>query len=379
MNRIVAFILSVVAIGLAADWMLETAEPTSSARSTLNDPDVYMLNASVHQYDGEGQLQHHIEASRFTHFPLTNVTTLLAPSMLLATTPDLPWEVTASEGRMLSPSQYREKIFELWDDVLAVKGEGRRQEHEAKEGEAAGEGNGNPFTNTKTVSIKTQSLLIYPDRSYAETSEAVTIENQYGTTRAASMQAFLDQGRHVFLSDERERVATVLNPPSSDFSPGPSQNALRKAKAQTGGQDSERPIHIKADRVVMDDLRGTSVYRGEVIITQGTLKVTADEMEVVSEGSGISQIVAKAGRGGSRLAHYEQRAQDSDGMIYADAEQIVYWVGDERLQLSGNARLQQVGDVFAGESLDYDMNRGIVNISSPSPGERVKMIINPGF
>ena len=39
--------------------------------------------------------------------------------------------------------------------------------------------------------------------------------------------------------------------------------------------DSQQPINIQADSAEMDDKRGVAIYRGDVIITQGTLKSLA--------------------------------------------------------------------------------------------------------
>lgn len=39
--------------------------------------------------------------------------------------------------------------------------------------------------------------------------------------------------------------------------------------------DSSQPINIQADSAELDDKRGIAIYRGDVVITQGTLKSPA--------------------------------------------------------------------------------------------------------
>ena len=57
---------------------------------------------------------------------------------------------------------------------------------------------------------------------------------------------------------------------------------------------------------------------------------------------------------------------------------ITYLVQEERLHLSGDARLQQTGDSFSGELLYYDVNRGIVDMKSGTgAGDRIRMTISP--
>ena len=152
--------------------------------------------------------------------------------------------------------------------------------------------------------------------------------------------------------------------------------------------DREQPITIRADdgevalaqrlRGEVDENQGTFVYRGNVIITQGTLEVTADEVEIHTAERAITQIIARMDKDSEDLAHYQQQMNEADDMVYADARKITYLVQEERLHLSGEARLQQVEDVFTGELLYYDMARGIANLSSGDQSNRVNMTITPG-
>ena len=44
--------------------------------------------------------------------------------------------------------------------------------------------------------------------------------------------------------------------------------------------DSEQNIEIEADKAEMDDANKTTVYRGNVIVTQGSIKMTGHTMTV---------------------------------------------------------------------------------------------------
>ena len=141
--------------------------------------------------------------------------------------------------------------------------------------------------------------------------------------------------------------------------------------------DREQPIRIQADAAMVDESQGASVYRGNVIITQGTLEVTADEVEIYTADSAVIQIIAKMDKASEKLAHYRQQVNEDADMVEADARKITYLVQEERLHLSGDARLQQVEDIFTGELLYYDLARGIVNLSSTGGSDRVNMTITP--
>ena len=141
--------------------------------------------------------------------------------------------------------------------------------------------------------------------------------------------------------------------------------------------DQEQPIRIQADAAIVDETSGSSVYKGNVIITQGTLEVTANEVEIFTADSEVIQIIAKTEKGSEVLAHYQQQINEAMDMVVADAQKITYLVQEERLHLSGDARLQQVQDVFTGQLLYYDLGRGIVNLNSSGGSDRVNMTIIP--
>ncbi len=139
--------------------------------------------------------------------------------------------------------------------------------------------------------------------------------------------------------------------------------------------DRDQPIEIQADAAMLDETQGKSIYQGSVIITQGSLQVSAEEVEILTVDSEVTQIIAIAADG--ELANYQQQMNDQKDMVTAEARKITYLVQEERLHLAGNARLQQVEDVFAGELLYYDMAKGVVNLDSTGGTGRVNMTISP--
>ena len=141
--------------------------------------------------------------------------------------------------------------------------------------------------------------------------------------------------------------------------------------------DREQPIRIQADAAIVDEKNGSSVYKGNVIITQGTLEVTANEVEIFTADGEVIQIIAKTEEDSELLAHYQQQVNETMDMVVADARKITYLVQEERLHLSGDAQLQQVQDVFTGQLLYYDLGRGIVNLKSSGGSDRVNMTITP--
>ena len=189
-NRLIVLSTLIIVFALTINrFMTESKEDLDFTPS--NEPDLYMLNATISQFGPEGELQHRIAANRFTHFPLTDVTTMKFPKLALGRTRDSdPWTITSSKGRILPSSDYREEVVELWRNVLAS--------HSGNESEF--------------VTIETNSLTVYPERDYAETDEPVFIKNQNGRTTAAAMKAFLNKGKFMFYSTPENRVTTIFPP-----------------------------------------------------------------------------------------------------------------------------------------------------------------------
>ena len=189
-NRIIMPGALLLAFALSVNWLLDGSEQPEE-REPDNEPDLYMLNASVEQFDDDGSLQHQINAQRLTHFPLTDLTIMKSPTMALGHTQGRePWGITAQEGRIIPRSEYREEIVEFWNNVHAKR--------------TAAQG--------RFISIQTESLTIYPERDYLETDARVSITNETGRTTAPGMKAFLDVERFMFLSTRRERVITTFLP-----------------------------------------------------------------------------------------------------------------------------------------------------------------------
>jgi lipopolysaccharide export system protein LptA len=141
--------------------------------------------------------------------------------------------------------------------------------------------------------------------------------------------------------------------------------------------DREQPIRIQADAAFVDETNGSSVYKGNVIITQGTLEVTANEVEIFTAAGEVIQIIATTNKDSGVLAHYQQQINEDLEMVVADAQKITYLIQEDRVHLSGDARLQKVKDVFTGQLLTYDLKHGIVNLNSLGGSDRVKMTITP--
>lgn len=141
--------------------------------------------------------------------------------------------------------------------------------------------------------------------------------------------------------------------------------------------DADQPIRIQANAATLDDRQNTAVYTGNVIITQGSMRLTGARVTLNTDDSGdISKIVATGSP-----ATYRQ-TPDADGkQVDARAQTIEYHAAADRVVLIDKAFLEQAGNTFQGQRISYDIQRQVVDAGkasgdSGSP-DRIEIIIQP--
>ena len=143
--------------------------------------------------------------------------------------------------------------------------------------------------------------------------------------------------------------------------------------------DREQPIRVQADSAELDERQGVAVYRGSVVITQGTLKITGDTVTITQNADGEIDVFTSVGK----PAYYEQKPSADKDIVKAYGLTIQYYATNERIVLIDQAKVIQQGNTFEGEKIVYDTQRQIVNagratgsnVTAPRP--RIDMVIQP--
>lgn len=136
---------------------------------------------------------------------------------------------------------------------------------------------------------------------------------------------------------------------------------------------SKDPINIEADNAKIIEKEGKSIYTGNVILIQGTIRLTADSVTVTSVDGKLNQITAKG-----KPVRYEEKGQTSDGDISGQAELLEYFTTENRILLLDNAKLTQGRTQFSGNRIEYNTDTDIVTAEVSKTGsERVQVIIEP--
>jgi lipopolysaccharide export system protein LptA len=139
--------------------------------------------------------------------------------------------------------------------------------------------------------------------------------------------------------------------------------------------DRDQPVELSANRAEMNNATGTGVYTGNVVLTQGTMHITADKMTVHTTPDGDLERVIAEGRD----ATFRQLPQGQQEYMHARAPYMEYRPQDPgHVLLKGGAVLTQGKNQFAGETIRYDMQKDtVVARAGESDDQRIRITFFP--
>ena len=142
--------------------------------------------------------------------------------------------------------------------------------------------------------------------------------------------------------------------------------------------DREKEIVVGADRLTADDKNRTSTFDGNVVVTQGTMRMTAAKVTVREDAQRHKFYVAN----GAPVT-FRQKRDNVDEWVEGFAERAEFDDRNSVLKLYNNARVKSNQNELTGEFISYDMNREVAEVTGAPPGQaapansRVKVIILP--
>ncbi|MDN5848717.1 MAG: lipopolysaccharide transport periplasmic protein LptA, partial [Nitrococcus sp.] len=146
--------------------------------------------------------------------------------------------------------------------------------------------------------------------------------------------------------------------------------------ASARDSDRDQPIMLSADRAEIDNIKGVSVYRGDVILTQGTLKITGDVMYVyyVPDSRELHHIVMQG-----HPASYRELPEGERKYVHAQAPRMEYYAaGPRRIRLLQGATLWQGRNTFHGKEVVYNIEADqVVARSGKDKASRIHITIYP--
>ena len=151
--------------------------------------------------------------------------------------------------------------------------------------------------------------------------------------------------------------------------------------------DRDKPMNAEADALRYDDLKQTSVFTGNVVITKGTTLIRGAQVDVSQDPEGYQKAVAIAAPG--KLAYYRKKRDGVDEYIEGEGERIEYDSRADLVKFIKRAVVRRykgatLNDESSGALIVYDnntdvftVNGGAPNSTAANPGGRVRTMLSP--
>ncbi len=138
--------------------------------------------------------------------------------------------------------------------------------------------------------------------------------------------------------------------------------------------DLNKETHISGSRTAGDLKNKIFSYIDNVVITQGTLVIKADLVQVVTDVKSKNKTYIAKGS----PATFTQTLEDGTP-IYLQANEIKYEPGKNTAIISGNAELRQEGSKVKGAIITYNFltEQVCANCNNLDSSERVSTVLQP--
>lgn len=113
-------------------------------------------------------------------------------------------------------------------------------------------------------------------------------------------------------------------------------------------QDTTLPVQVTADQLAVNNADGSAVFSGNVVVTQGEMKLAAGEVKV-SYGTDQKSIETLIASGGVTVANLGDAVEAQEALYTIDSGVIV---------LSGDVLLTQGPSAMAGQKLTINLKDG---------------------
>ncbi len=113
--------------------------------------------------------------------------------------------------------------------------------------------------------------------------------------------------------------------------------------------DTSLPVEVASDQLQIDQADGTADFTGNVLITQGEMRLSAGAVRVVYVQGADGRISEMRATGGVTLVN---------GAEAAEAREAVYSIDKGSVVMTGDVILTQGQNALSSNSLSIDLNNG---------------------
>jgi lipopolysaccharide export system protein LptA len=154
--------------------------------------------------------------------------------------------------------------------------------------------------------------------------------------------------------------------------------------------DRNKDMHFEADALRVDDVKQTTLFTGNVVMTKGTLLVRASRIDARTSDAGYQTFIITGTP--DKPAFYRQKRDAVDEFIEVESERIDYDGSADIVKFSGKAVLRRLrgtvlADEISGAVIVYEnltdkfsvdgSSAAKAGSSAPAPGGRVRAMLTP--
>lgn len=137
--------------------------------------------------------------------------------------------------------------------------------------------------------------------------------------------------------------------------------------------DTSQPISIESNSGFYDDKKGVSIYTGEVIITQGSMRLDADKLVVYLDNREIQKLVATG-----TPVKFKQTPEIGKDDVNGHSLIAEYYPETKVLIMMQEAVIFQGGNSTKSERIEYDrMSEVLMAGDENTASKRVHVILQP--
>lgn len=148
--------------------------------------------------------------------------------------------------------------------------------------------------------------------------------------------------------------------------------------------DRNKPVYLEADRATVEDVNRkeasrVSIFTGNVVLTQGTMRISADKVIMKEDLNGFRYATATGD-----LVSFRQKRDGLDEYVEGWSERAEYDSKTDKIELFRQARLKRGSDEVQGDYISYDMTSEFFKVIGSTergvetgPNKRVRITIQP--
>ncbi|MDT4290050.1 lipopolysaccharide transport periplasmic protein LptA [Methylomonas sp. MO1] len=137
--------------------------------------------------------------------------------------------------------------------------------------------------------------------------------------------------------------------------------------------DSEQPIYIDSDNAVYDEKAQISTYTGNVVATQGTIRIDGDKLVVYLKDGAIIKLIATG-----KPSRFKQLPAVGKEEMHGEGLINEFYPDQNLLKFMKNASVWQGDAKQSSEYIEYDTKNSLLKAGeAQSDGKRVHSVIKP--